>query len=77
MWLDVSVDQGALVFRARGYFWRCGPVSVAIPVWMTPGIAEVRHADLGNGQFRFVLTFDHPWLGRTVAQAGVFNDREV
>lgn len=74
MLLDVFADQGSLVFRARGFFWRCGPVSIALPLWMTPGIAEVRHTDLGQSRFRFTLTFDHPWFGRTVTQDGVFND---
>jgi hypothetical protein len=74
MLLDVSADQGSLVFRSRRFFWRMGGVSIALPVWITPGIAEVRHTDLGNGLFRFTLTFDHPWFGRTVFQDGVFED---
>jgi hypothetical protein len=74
MLLDVFADQGSLVFRSRNFFWRCGPVSIALPVWMTPGTAEVRHTDLGDGRFRFTLTFDHPWFGRTLFQDGVFTD---
>jgi hypothetical protein len=74
MLLDVSADHGSLVFRSRRFFWRMGGVSIALPVWLTPGIAEVRHTDLGDGLFRFTLTFDHPWLGRTVFQDGVFED---
>jgi hypothetical protein len=41
---------------------------------MTPGTAEVRHTELGQGRFRFTLSFDHPWFGRTVWQDGVFHD---
>jgi Domain of unknown function (DUF4166) len=74
MLLDVSADQGSLVFRSRRFFWRMGGVSIALPTWLTPGVAEVRHADLGQGRFRFTLTFDHPWTGRTVFQDGVFQD---
>lgn len=77
MLLDVSADQGSLVFRSRRFFWRMGGVSIALPVWLTPGVAEVRHTDLGGGRFRFTLTFDHPWAGRTVFQDGVFEDPEV
>jgi hypothetical protein len=76
MLLDVSADHGSLVFRSRCFFWRMGGVSIALPVSFTPGIAEVRHTDLGQGRFRFTLTFDHPWLGRTVFQDGVFEDPE-
>lgn len=74
MLLDLSADRGSLVFRSRSFFWRLGAVSVPLPLWMTPGIAEVRHTDLGAGAFRFTLTFDHPWFGRTVFQDGVFHD---
>ena len=74
MLLDVSADHGSLVFRSRRFFWRMGGFSIELPIWLTPGIAEVRHTDLGEGTFRFTLTFDHPWLGRTVFQDGVFKD---
>lgn len=74
MLLDVFADRGSLVFRSRNFYWRMGFVSIALPLWMTPGIAEVRHTDLGQGAFRFTLTFDHPWFGRTVFQDGVFHD---
>lgn len=74
MLLDVFADQGSLVFRSCRFFWRHGAVSIPLPVWMTPGTAEVRHTDLGDGRFRFTLTFDHPWFGRTLFQDGVFTD---
>ncbi|NOT42668.1 MAG: DUF4166 domain-containing protein [Alphaproteobacteria bacterium] len=74
MLLDVSADHGSLVFRSRRFFWRMGGVSIELPIWLTPGIAEVRHTDMGEGRFRFTLSFDHPWLGRTVFQDGVFED---
>lgn len=74
MLLDVFADQGSLVFRSRNFYWRLGSVSIALPLWMTPGVAEVRHTDLDCGAFRFTLKFDHPWFGRTVFQNGVFLD---
>jgi hypothetical protein len=74
MLLDVFADQGSLVFRARGFYWRLGRVSIGIPLWLTPGIAEVRHTEIGGGAFRFTLSFDHPWFGRTVWQDGIFLD---
>ena len=74
MLLDVFADHGSLVFRSRSFFWRCGPLSVPLPILLTPGVAEVRHTDLGDGCFRFTLSFNHPWLGRTIFQDGVFKD---
>ena len=76
MLLDVFVESGVLVFRSRQFFWRLGAISISLPLWLTPGVAEVRHTDLGNGQFRFTLSFDHPWIGRTVYQDGIFADPE-
>ena len=76
MLLDLSVDDGVLVFRSRQFYWRFAAISVPLPVWLTPGVAEVRHTDLGAGQFRFTLAFDHPWVGRTIFQDGVFDDPE-
>jgi hypothetical protein len=76
MLLDVSADQGSLVFRSRKFFWRWRGVSVPLPVWITPGVAEVRHTDLGEGRFLFTLTFDHPLFGRTIDQTGEFEDPE-
>lgn len=74
MLLDVFADHGSLVFRSREFFWRAGPVSVPLPLWLTPGVAEVRHTDHGGGRFRFTLSFDHPWLGQTIFQDGIFAD---
>jgi len=74
MLLDVLAEDGVLVFRSRQFYWRFGPISIPIPLFATPGVAEVRHTDLGRGQFRFTLTFDHPLFGRTVFQDGVFED---
>ncbi len=74
MLLDVFADQGSLVFRSCRFFWRGGGLSLPLPVWLTPGIAEVRHTDLGFGRFRFTLSFEHPWFGRTVFQDGEFED---
>ena len=74
MLLDVFADSGSLVFRARSFYWRFRGISIELPLWLTPGIAEVRHTEIGNGAFRFTLSFDHPWFGQTVWQDGTFLD---
>ena len=74
MLLDLAVEGGVLIFRSRRFFWRLGKISIPIALALTPGAAEIRHEDLGAGRFRFTLTFDHPWFGRTVEQDGVFED---
>lgn len=74
MLLDLDVEDGVLIFRSRQFFWRLGPISIPVALALTPGQAEIRHQDLGAGRFRFTLTFDHPWFGRTVEQDGIFED---
>jgi hypothetical protein len=74
MLLDLAVEDGVLIFRSRQFFWRLGAISIPFALALTPGQAEIRHEDLGGGRFRFTLTFDHPWFGRTVEQDGIFED---
>lgn len=74
MALDVTVEDGALHFRSRYYFVSLGRLRVRIPNLMTPGRAHVIHRDTGGGTFRFTLDFQHPWLGRTLFQDGLFHD---
>ena len=74
MHLDVSVEDGALVFTSRGYFLLIGSLRLPVPAWLTPGTCRVEHRDVGPGQFRFTLDMRHPLWGHTFHQTGVFND---
>lgn len=74
MALNVTVEDGAIHFRSRGYFLEIGGWRLPLPGLMTPGRAHVVHRDLGGGRFLFSLDFRHPWLGRTLWQEGVFAD---
>ncbi len=71
---DVTVEDGALHFRGRGYVWVLGPLVIPLPTILTPGVAHVVHTDLGGGCFRFAMRFVHPWFGETIFQEGVFVD---
>lgn len=74
MALDVSVEEGSLHFRSRGYFWEILGLRLPLPELLTPGAAHVFHRDEGGGRFTFGLSFIHPWLGETFWQEGVFSD---
>jgi hypothetical protein len=74
MALSVSVEDGALHFRSRRYFFSLGGLRLPIPDLLTPGRAHVVHRDVGGGRFRFTMDFHHPWFGRTLFQDGVFAD---
>jgi hypothetical protein len=73
MRLDVYEENRALHFRSTRYFWRLGRWEIALPHFVTPGIAHVVHSDLGAGCFRFEMTISHPWLGTLFHQDGVFH----
>ena len=71
---EVTVEDGALHFRGRGYVWVLGPLTIPLPSLLTPGAAHVVHEDLGGGRFRFAMRFTHPWFGEMIFQEGVFVD---
>jgi hypothetical protein len=74
MVLSLSVEDGALHFRSRRYFLQALAMRLPLPLPLTPGEAHVIHADLGQGRFRFTMSFTHPWFGRLFFQTGVFRD---
>lgn len=77
MRLAVFEDRGALVFESRRYFFDLFGHALPVPAWLAPGTCRVEHRDAGAGRFRFTLTMDHPWWGRTFHQSGVFVDPVV
>lgn len=78
MRLACTVEDRVLHFRSTGYFVELGPWTIDVPRLLTPGEAHVIHEDKtidgGDGRFRFALSFDHPILGRTFEQDGLFHD---
>lgn len=72
--LALSVEQGELVFRSRRYWLQLDGLRLPLPGLLGPGTCEVRHQDLGQGQFRFSLSMQHPLWGETFHQTGVFHD---
>ncbi|MES2674291.1 MAG: DUF4166 domain-containing protein [Pseudomonadota bacterium] len=74
MELSVSAEEGSLVFRSTRYIWALGKFRVPLPHLLTPGETRVTHQDLGDGTFRFTISMDHLWLGRTFYQTGIFKE---
>lgn len=72
MKLAVYEEQGALHFRSRRYFWRVAGSTLPLPHLLSPGVAHVVHADLGDGSFRFCMTVRHGLFGTLFRQEGVF-----
>jgi hypothetical protein len=74
MTLALYVENRALVFRSREYFWRCGGLRLRIPDWATPGRIAVTHREERSGRFSFTLEVVHPWFGETIRQVAFFRD---
>ena len=74
MVLGVSVEDGALVFTSRSYFFAAGRWRVKLPALLTPGRCRVEHRAIDTTRFRFTLSMVHPFWGTTFLQDGVFTD---
>jgi len=73
MCLDVKVVNGNLEFHSSKYNLRLGKYCIRLPMLITPGNIVVKHEQLEGEFFRFSLAVNHPLLGRTFFQTGVFS----
>jgi hypothetical protein len=74
MFLDVYAEHGELHFKSSRYFLKFMRWYMPLPHWLSPGETHVIHQDLGEGNFRFTITMDHPVLKRTFYQTGIFHE---
>ena len=77
MRLNLSVEGTELHFHSNGYYWECLGFRLPLPRKWFPGETLVIHRDEGGGWFRFILSIDHPLLGRIAYQNGVFRKQET
>jgi Domain of unknown function (DUF4166) len=74
MRLRVFERDHGLVFESMSYFATLAGRRIPLPHWLTPGVCRVAHHHVTEGQFRFTMTVEHPWFGRTFHQTGIFHD---
>jgi hypothetical protein len=74
MALTVHVEQRALVFRSRHYFFQMFGRRMRLPAWLTPGALTVKHIEIGDGKFIFTLEIHHPKFGALIQQSAVFQE---
>ncbi|GEP11990.1 DUF4166 domain-containing protein [Methylobacterium gnaphalii] len=74
MRLSVGVEDRALVFRSRGYFFDVFGPRLVLPAWLSPGALSVTHAATSADAFRFTLDLRHPLLGPLIRQEAEFRD---
>jgi len=72
--LELSVENGALVFTGRDYFWQLAGVRFRLPACLTPGILAVKNRQQSSREFCFELTLVHPWFGKLIEQQVCFDD---
>lgn len=72
MVLKVSAEHGQLHFRSTRYFWQLGRLRIPLPHILGPGATHVVHEQLIGKLFRFTIAMQHPLLGKTFYQTGIF-----
>ena len=72
MTLNVSVDQGGLVFESDRYFATILGRRIYLPKWLSPGHLTVKHLPLGPDHFAFTLDIQHPVFGCLIDQRVIF-----
>jgi Domain of unknown function (DUF4166) len=70
--MKVWTDGKSLHFASTGYVLRFRFFTLPIPLFLTPGTLLAEHRDVGNGQFLYILRFEHPVWGETFHQEGIF-----
>ncbi len=73
MALQVSAEDGALVFRSKFFFLQIAGRRFRVPSVLSPGQMRIVHRDEGP-RFLFELTLVHPRLGLLVQQRAYFRD---
>lgn len=70
--MSMSVDDGALIFKSKGYVWKIGGISIPIPTWLILGEAKI--IEKGTAVDKFYINFEmvHPLFGKTFSYSGHF-----
>jgi hypothetical protein len=71
--LRLTEENGAMVFTSRGYQWKLGPLSLALPDWLFLGKSSIREIPVDDRHFRVEFTMRHPLLGETFGYHGNFS----
>jgi hypothetical protein len=74
MRLAVSAEDGALVFRDRGYLWRLGRLRIPLPLDLLLGTAyvEERPDPVDPDHFTMKMLLRHRWFGDVFRYSGRF-----
>ena len=79
MWIRMamSVKDGALVFKSKGYVWNIVGMALPIPTWLILGNAIIIEKAMSDNQFYIDFTMIHPLLGKIFSYSGFFHIAEA
>jgi hypothetical protein len=72
MRLVVSAEDGAIVFRSKGYVWRIFGKTIPLPVHLLFGNAYVEERPVDDNSFTMKMVLEHPWFGTLFRYVGRF-----
>lgn len=74
MALKVTARKNELNFKSDHYFLSLLGRRMRLPKFLSPGVLDVGHHDLGRGAFRFSMTLKSAVFGELVSQNAEFKD---
>jgi hypothetical protein len=74
MYLQLSAEQGALLFRDKGYFLRLGAWRIPLPRCLSVGAFELLHRTIDEDRFQVIIRVTHPLFGTLFYQRGEFHN---
>ncbi|MDP9790969.1 DUF4166 domain-containing protein [Agrobacterium tumefaciens] len=72
MRLKVTAEDGALVFRGKGYIWRLFGTDMPLPVGLILGRAYIEERPVDAQRFSMRMTLTHPLFGELFRYSGSF-----
>jgi len=70
--LQLSVEQGKLVYQSRGHLLKLGPLTLPIPDSLLLGHALITEQALSEDTFQLNFKITHPLWGKTYYYGGIF-----
>jgi hypothetical protein len=70
--LQLSVEQGKLVYQSRGHLLKLGPLTLPIPDSLLLGHALITEQALSEDTFQLDFKITHPLWGTTYYYGGIF-----
>ena len=71
--LNISVENGQLIYLSNGHLWRCGLFTIPIPDVLFLGHATIIEKPIDKEHFELDFKIVHPLFGLTYQYGGLFH----